>query len=63
MTAAQAAVDQDVRAEYLRQAACYRNLALDLMRRGPGEQAAFSLLGKDDPCCSDCASDRQRRAG
>lgn len=63
MTAAQAAVDPDARAEYLRQSACYRNLALDLMRRGPGERAAFSLRGKDDPCCSDRAGDRQRRAG
>jgi hypothetical protein len=63
MTAAQAAVDPDARAEYLRRSVCYRNLALDLMQRGPGEHTAFSLMGKDDPCCSDCASERQRRVG
>lgn len=62
MTAAQAAVDPDQRAEYLRQSACYRNLALDLMRSEPAKQAAFSLKGSDDPCCADCASERQRRA-
>lgn len=62
MTAAQAAVDPDQRAEYLRQSVCYRNLALDMMRAGPGKSAVFSLKDSDDPCCPDCASISQLQA-
>jgi len=63
MTAAQASVDPDARAEYLRQSVCYRNLALGMMRDTPARQRAFSLGASDDPCWSDCANDRPRRAG
>jgi hypothetical protein len=63
LTAAQVAVDADERAEYLRQSACYRNLALDLMRGGKDKLGAFSLKGGDDPCCADCAAEVRRHAG
>ncbi len=63
MTAAQAAVDPDERAEYLRQSTRYRNLALEVMRSTPGKPPAFSLQGADDPCAFGGWSGSQRRAG
>ncbi len=63
LTAAQVAVDPAERAEYLRQSACYRNLALELMRNAPGADPAFSLRGADDPCAPECPEASKRRAG
>lgn len=50
MTAAQAAVEPDERAEFLRRAACYRNLALDVMRTEPSVAPAFAFGDCCDPC-------------
>ncbi len=50
LTAAQAAVDPKERAEYLRQSACYRNLALDVMGAATGVQPAFAFGDCNDPC-------------
>jgi hypothetical protein len=57
LTAAQAAVDPDERAEYLRRSACYRNLALDGMRTDRVTTPAFTF----GDCCDPCGA--RRRAG
>lgn len=57
LTAAQAAVDPDERAEYLRRSACYRNLALDVMRNDRVTTPAFTF----GDCCDPCGA--RRRAG
>jgi hypothetical protein len=57
LTAAHAAIDPDERAEFLRRAACYRNLALDVMRKEATAAPAFSF----GDCCDPCGA--QKRAG
>jgi hypothetical protein len=55
LTAAQAAVDPDERAEFLRRSACYRNLALDVMRRDRATEPAFTF----GDCCDPCGAHKQ----
>lgn len=52
VTAAQAATDPDERAEYVRRAACYRNLAVELMPHPAGGAASYHHLQAADTSAS-----------